>query len=85
MGVYEPWDVVPRITRKPLVECSKNDVWRPLGARDMSIFAKHVFLQRSLGVVTIVGNSVENYVGWCSAVKHRSEGAKPLCEIGLLP
>ena len=26
------------------VECGQNHVWGPLGARDLSIFVKHVFL-----------------------------------------
>ena len=33
----------------------------PLGG-DRSIFPKHVFLDRSLRVITIVGNSVDNYI-----------------------
>ena len=42
------------------VECTTHHVWPPLGARDMSLFVKHVFVQRSFGVVTISEHSVHN-------------------------
>ena len=37
-----------------------------LGARDVSIFVKHVCLWRSVVVVNKVGNSFKNYIEWCS-------------------
>ena len=52
-------------------ECTENHVWGPLGVRDMSIFVKHVFLQSSLPVITVVEKSVKNCIGWCSQIAKR--------------
>jgi len=46
------------------MECTENYVWGSPGVRDMSIFAKHAFWQRSLWVITIVEKSVKKYIRW---------------------
>ena len=45
------------------VDCTTNHVF---GGRAMSTFVKHVFLDKSFGVINIVGNSVGNYIERCS-------------------
>ena len=48
-----------------------------LRARDMSIFVKHVFLQRPVGVMTMVEKSVKHYMEWWSQdTKRMNIGAR---------
>ena len=48
------------------LECTQNHVWGPLGFRDVSIFVKHKSLQKSVGIMNMAENSIENYIEWYS-------------------
>ena len=56
-------------------ECNKNHVCGHLAAQDMATFVKHVFLQRSFGVIFIFEKSIESYIERCSQNIKRKNGS----------
>ena len=66
LRVYRPWNVALVFVPTFGVECTQHHVWRPPEARDMTTFVNRVFVQRSLGVMTMVEKSIKHYIEWCS-------------------
>ena len=56
------------------VEYRQNHVWGPPGARAMTIFVKHIFLERLNWFRPMVEKSAKNYIEW------RSQNTKRLIE-----
>ena len=48
------------------VICNTNHAWGPLESRDIATLIKHVFLQKSFGVMIIFEKSNDDYIEWCS-------------------
>ena len=71
MILFGPLEVAHRFTYENSCRMHYKACLGPPVARNISPFVKHVFLQRSLGAITTVGHSVENYIEWGSHKTNR--------------